>query len=452
MLLSVCRIYAGQATLEVVAPRPAAETIVMLSEQLQCVITYEDPAFQFKNDLKETYPGSTHFVPKGGTISYTYKKSNANIDILRGFINEYNEKKMQEFDVVQDNEIYNVFPVRIVNRDGQWKENFSPLDTPVTLSLKDTDCYEALTALCSAISQADNRYSISTNNISVPLLMTARLSLYFADVPARYAMNAILSALNKRLESVDSARQLTWHLLFDPQPAPTLNYILNFQTVTILPADHFMRLRIVDQRPVALAAKLLEKRFNTIITYEDPPYVCDCDIMGNESGKTLAGGILDMAWKQNHSVDDVLRILTETPVIPRAVPDAFKVSRENGRYRIYPNMSRDKQGNPVSVSPVMDRDVSLNIAEADGLDVVRLICSKLSDSIEGRIVFEVGDMPGIVAHTLKSRNVLDFSIVDQKAYNALNQFLEKNDLDISWQLLFDPASEKYNLILQQLFE
>jgi hypothetical protein len=437
---------ASEVSFEIVAPRPMAEGVMILAEQLGSMITYEDPPFQYSDELRKPFPNSSIFVPKGGHISYDYDPANTNSEVILGLINKHHEAgNAGEFTLLKTGEIYNVLPVRYQNSAGQLVNHVSPLDTEITLSLKETNCYDALNKLCLAVSQSNNNYQLKFAGMSINIFVSTPFSREIAREPARNVLNEILSTVNKNL--INTNKRLVWQLRFALQDgsmvrAPT--YLLCFLPVSLNnPSPR--RMKVVDQRPMATAAKILEKKFGKTISYEDPPYVCDCDVMGNSTGKRLAGGIIDISWEPHEGINDVLRILTETPIRPRPNPEVFKFSKSEGKYHIYPYKSKDKEGNLVTRTPIMDAAISFNAQNVNGTALFELICNKLSDSTKKNIV--LGATPEILSNTLKNRAFPAVSVTNQRAEAVLNQLLGEISSEISWQLLFNPTLEQYELTL-----
>jgi len=153
-----------------------------------------------------------------------------------------------------------------------------------------------------------------------------------------------------------------------------------------------------------------------------------------------------MDWDKTYSVEEVLESLMQTRIGPRDVPAVFAVEKTAAnRFHVYPVVAKDADANLVPRISIMNRDVSFNIQNIDGLTFVESICSKLSYLTKEKVV--LGPVPENLLETLRKEISPSVSIADQKARDCLGQFLGKINADISWQLLFNPTLEQYELML-----
>ena len=104
-------------TLEVAAPRPMAEAVIALGEQLKCPVTYEDIPFEYSDDLRYLFPGSKTCVPSGGRLRLYYEKTSDRLEIIKQLLSQHNlAGNAGVFDVTQTNGIYNVIPLFVFSR------------------------------------------------------------------------------------------------------------------------------------------------------------------------------------------------------------------------------------------------------------------------------------------------------------------------------------------------
>jgi hypothetical protein len=262
-------------------------------------------------------------------------------------------------------------------------------------------------------------------------------------------LNEILNTFNRNYSGyAGENKRWSWQMTHCPMCEDDdnvkLSYILNFRPISAAHPD-FMKLRIIHQRPMATAAKILEKRLRSIITYEGPPYSCRWDIMGDANEKSVSGGIITMDWKLGSSVDEVLNSLVNTPIRTRENIGTFDITKVNGAYHIHPILSRDEQCNLVSQKSIMKEQITINAKNIDGLTFVESFCSKLSEQTSENVA--LGPVPESLSEMLRKHRFPSISINSEKARDCLGDFLWKIKGDISWQLLFDPGLKQYRLFL-----
>jgi hypothetical protein len=439
--------------LEVDAPRPMAEAVIALSEQLHRAITYEDPPFEFAGDLRPVFTGSTMPVPNGGQISFSYQKTVNTLGIISQLLAQhYATGNAGEFIVVQTNDIYNVIPVRYRNKEAKLVEHHSILDTRISLALQDTNCQKALDDVCAAVSSANAQFQLVLGRTPINAFIQAPYSREIDDEPARDAINEILTFHNKQLKSNDAPILWTWQVRFSPPVSATEKpyYYLVFRRFLLQSPDS-IKMRVFSERPMASAVQILEKRCGTVITYEDPPYICPSDLLGGPEagGMGLRGGIIKMDWDKTHSLEKILELLVQTRIGPRDVPAVFATEKATeNKYHIYPVVAKNEQGNLVSRTSLLNKQISFNAENIDGLTFVESFCSKLSEQINQDVA--LGPLPENLSEMLRKHRYPGISINSERARDCLGEYLWKIKRDISWQLLFDPSLTQYRLFLYNI--
>lgn len=441
--------------LDVVSGRPVGEAVIALAEQLGCIITYEDPPLRHISELRPVCPRSKSFVPKKGKIPYDYDPTQTAEEIIQALIQRhFDEGNSGEFKLLKTGQIYNVVPIRCKNEEGQLVEQPSILDTKVTLSLKYTNCLDAIEKLCSAVSESNSDYKLGPGTMPYKGLRRTVFSEEINNEPARDVLNQILSNYNTEYAKhrFSKNRRWTWRLYFGLEYRENVKsgYAINFRPVLQTHPD-FMKLRVTHKRPMAAAAKVFEERFGAVITYEDPPYKCPLDILGNDrTGRSPTGSIIEMDWKLGSSIDEVLDSLVNVHIKPRQGLDVFTLSKEDGAYHIYPYMLNNEECELVPRRSIMSRQISFNAEGVNGVAFLESVCSRLSDVTDEKIV--LGPIPENLKETLKGHKSLKISIKSQEAHDCLAEFLGQINADVSWQLLFDPDLEQFKLILHNISE
>jgi len=435
--------------LDVYDCRPMAEAVIALGEQLQCAITYEDPPFEFSGDLLPVYSDSMMRVPKGGRLSLTYQKTDDKLGIITQLSAEHSASgNAGDFIVIQTGDIYNVIPLRYKNKAGKHVDHHSIIDTRISLALKDTNCQKALEAVCEAVSSANARFRLSLGQTPLNAFMQTPYSREVVDEPARDVINEILALHNQSLKERDAPVLITWQVRFSPpiSTAEKPSYGFSFRRISLQSPDS-MKMRVASKRPMVSALKLLEKRFGTVITYEDPPYLCPSDLWTVDGlVKGLVGWLINMDWDKTYSVEEVLVTLMQTRIGPRDVPAVFTMEKaKENKYHVYPVVAKNEKGNLVSRTSLLKKQISLNAENIDGINFLESICSKLSDLPTEKVV--LGPVPESLSEMLRKHRTPSISITNKRACDCLCELLWKIKRDISWQLLFDPGLKQYRLFL-----
>jgi len=435
--------------LDVYDSRPMAEAVIALGEQLQCPITYEDPPFEFAGDLRPVYPGSTMPVPKGGRISFSYQKTDDTLGVITQLLALHSAVgNAGDFSVIQTGDIYNVIPVRYKNKVGKPVDHHSILDTRISISLQDTNMQYALDAVCKAVSKANSSFNLGLGQTPLNAFMQTPYSCEIVDEPARDIINEMLALHNQSLKDRGAPILLTWQARFSPpiSTAKKQSYGVSFRRISLQSPDS-MKMRVLAQRPMLEAIKLVEKRFGETITYEGPPYLCASDVWEvNGSVRGLVGGIINMDWDMSYSLAEVLEALIQAPIGPRDTPAVFTVEKgPTGKYHVCPVAAKNEKCNLVAQESIMSKEVSFNLQTINGLQFTESICSKLSDLTGESVV--LGAVPEKLSDMLVKHVRASISINSQKVRYCLTQFLGEIDTDISWKLLFDPSLNQYQLIL-----
>lgn len=442
--------------LDVVSCRPMAEAVIALAEQLGCIITYEDPPLRHISELRPVCPRSKSLIPKSGKIPYDYDPTQTAEEIIQALIQRHlDEGNVGEFKLLKTGQIYNVVPIRCKNEEGQLVEQPSILDTKVTLSLKYTNCLDAIEKLCSVVSKSNSDYKLVPGTIPYKGLRRTVFSEEINNEPARGVLNEILDNFNSYYAEhpfTGADRRWTWVLYFGLEYRENVKsgYAINFRPILQTHPD-FMKLRVTHKRPMAAAAKVFEERFGAVITYEDPPYKCHSDILGNDrTGRSLTGAIIEMDWKLGSSIEQVLDLLVNTHIHPRNHLDVYEWTKIDDTYHIYPYMLNNEECELVPRRSIMSRQISFNAEGVNGAAFLELVCSKLSDVTDEKIV--LGPIPENLKESLSKQTPASISITNQKARDCLGQFPWKMNTDISWQLLFDPDLKQFKLILHSISE
>jgi hypothetical protein len=222
-------------------------------------------------------------------------------------------------------------------------------------------------------------------------------------------------------------------------------------------------LSVESGRPVAEAIKSLEDRYGWVITYEDPLYVNDAEIIdvtdsvSREPEKTRNGqGVRVLVPKGGTvAIEYDEPSDTKQPDNPSAIVqqllDAHAAKGFAGRFRlelagraihVIPTAYTNKLGQLVPQEPVLDAAITLPVAKRSGLQTLQAICDSVSQASGTSVVVAT------VPTNLFSQYQDQQGVGGQKARDVLQNLLESvggERIKLSWRCLFDPDTKTYFL-------
>ena len=440
---------AEELKIDVTGGRAMVDAILMLCEQTNTIITYEDPPY-FGNDLN---PITSGFVPKSYDISYTYQSGQDTDRILKGLIDSHAKSNNPGvFSFSKKDEIYNVFPVSYRNENGQNTEYKSLLDTEISMDTTGANCSAVFDQLLKSLSSIDENHRFSTGQ---PIRAFERIPFdeEIKNRKARDVLDSILIKFNQFYQEHPYGPtniKWTWHVRYGPpsQKMPQTRHIISFAQIQTGKSE-YNKIKVEAARPVLEVVKILEKRFKCVIDYEDPPYEYRSEIL-NPARNSLAGGILKIDWKNGEQIKNLLDTLTQTTIEPRQDKEMFKWVEYRGNYFVYPYKSKDTSGNPVERKPVMSEHVSINFKDANSLDIVKSICSQVSKLAAKQV--ELDSIPEPILSVMKKIKVSELFIAAMPAGVILSEILPKMESPVSWELLYQPGSKVYKLNLYEAYK
>jgi hypothetical protein len=216
------------------------------------------------------------------------------------------------------------------------------------------------------------------------------------------------------------------------------------------------QISVKDARPVASAIRLLEKRFDRVITYEDPPFAHPDDTLDvTESvrrdlhqyapGKAPRvivprGGELSVEYDRDEPLEVVLaRVLSEsTRVVSSAT---FRTEETNGIIHVIPQSIKSATSETVSVRSVLDARIELPAQERDGMQMLEAWATAVSTSSKQQII--IGSAPLQMFLNYKDAQ----GLTSQSGREALTEILTRagKGKKLSWQLFYEPGLRMYAL-------
>jgi len=220
-------------------PRPVAQAIMEITDSYPVVITYEDPRYEYSGDIRDVTeqvrnplnPNAAAsdrrvLVPRGGLLQFTYKTSpdtgqpSDMADALAAILEANDWADFGgRFEIRQSGDVFHVIPVQVRDAEGQWVHQGSILDTPITISPRQLNGYEALELILEKVSDATGIRVASTGGRFLNTLMPYTGRIEAQNEPARDVLLRTLHAVSERF---------TWRLLFGPD---VRYYALNLRLV-----------------------------------------------------------------------------------------------------------------------------------------------------------------------------------------------------------------------------
>jgi len=221
-------------------------------------------------------------------------------------------------------------------------------------------------------------------------------------------------------------------------------------------------LSVNDARPVALGAETLEKKYGWIITYEDPPYAYESELVDvtekvrrdldkfkpGQAPKVFApkGGELAFQYdiepstkKPADSAAVVQQLLDAYAIAIN--PGVFRLERDGQRLHIIAAGSKGKDGVLVSRQSVLDSAITIPAQKRNGLELLNAFCAAISESSQTRV--ELGMAPW----ALFSLHQTESGAKNQRARDFLTNELDRitGEPKLSWQLLYSATMKAYYL-------
>ena len=221
-------------------------------------------------------------------------------------------------------------------------------------------------------------------------------------------------------------------------------------------------LSVNDARPVKLAAETLEKKYGWIITYEDPPYAHESELVDvtekvrrdldkfkpGQAPKVFIPKGGDLTFEYDIEPDTkkpadsaaVVQQLLDTYAIA-GNPGVFRLERDRQRLHIVVAASKNEDGVLVSRQSVLDTVITVPAQKRNGLELLDAICAAISDARGIRVVVGGAPLNRFYQHQTES------GAKNQRARDFLTSELDRitGQAKWSWQLLYDPGMKTYFL-------
>ena len=228
------------------------------------------------------------------------------------------------------------------------------------------------------------------------------------------------------------------------------------------------RLSVDDPRPVALAAEMLERKYGWIVTYEDPPYAHESDLVDvtekvrrdldkyqpGQAPKVFVpkGGKLELEYdidpvtKKPVGAEVVVQQLLDTYAATNGKAGAFRLERDGQRLHIIGALAKDKNGVLTAHQSVLETVITLPPQKRNGMMLLEDLCAALSQSSGTRVLLAT------VPTNLLARYQTEAGAKDQKARTFLVDELDRmtGQARLSWRLLYSWEMKTYYLNLHMV--
>jgi len=224
-------------TTTVVGPRPVREVILEWEKQYGWVITYEDPRFEYANDLEDVTDKVRRDLKPGEpidpskriigareqhlSVSYTAPKipndTMARFQAANRLVDAFAQTAGNTFSVQQSDTRVHILPGLVKDASGQLQPSRPILDTVISVAARDRNGIELLRAVCDALTGATG-HTILVGTIPTNAMAQFRTSVGYENLPAR-------QVLEEFLDKMPNGDRYTWALLFQKDYALNIHWV-----------------------------------------------------------------------------------------------------------------------------------------------------------------------------------------------------------------------------------
>ena len=220
-------------------------------------------------------------------------------------------------------------------------------------------------------------------------------------------------------------------------------------------------LSVNGNRPVALAAETLEKKYGWLITYEDPPYVHESDLLDvtekvrrdldkfkpGQAPRILIPKGGELAFE--YSIDSKSKRPADSAVVVQQLLDAyavanpgiFRLDRDGQRLHIVAIAAKNTEGVLVPRRSVLDVSITVPEQKRNGLQLLDAFCATVTAASGTRVLLAGAPL------TLFHNSQTEAGAKDQRARDFLTRQLDQisGGPKLSWELLYAADEKTYYL-------
>jgi len=228
--------------------------------------------------------------------------------------------------------------------------------------------------------------------------------------------------------------------------------------------QRYEKLSVDNPRPMAEAVKQLQNKYGVIITYEDPRFIYEADLVDKtdpQYRRAHPGGYKALSPKGGHlEINYVVSPLTGKPETPltllQQLLDVYAASDNPGRFRlkqtgrffhVVPRQVKNNRGQWVDQGSILDLPISFPERQRSGFETVETILKAVSQS--AGISVGIGTAPMNLMNLL-IKNQITQSASHEIASDVLVRTLESTKQKLSWRLLYSPGQKCFFLNLHSV--
>lgn len=227
------------------------------------------------------------------------------------------------------------------------------------------------------------------------------------------------------------------------------------------------RVSVNAPRPIEFASRMLEQDYGWIITYEDPPYENEADVLDvtetvrrdldkykpGQAPRVLVpkGG----KFSFEYDVDPMTNRPTDPGVLVQQMLDAyaiagnpgiFRLDKDTARVHIIPAAVRNKDGVMVSRQSVLDVPITIPAQKRTGAQLLEAFCTAVSTATGTHVGI------GMVPINLLMQYQTEAGAKNQNARDFLSHELDRmtGHPTMTWKLLYDPGYKTYALNMDRV--
>jgi hypothetical protein len=212
---------------------------------------------------------------------------------------------------------------------------------------------------------------------------------------------------------------------------------------------------------------MLENKYGWIITYEDPPYTHDSELVDvtvsvrrdldkfkpGQAPKVFVpkGGELTF----NYAIDPVSKKPADSAVVVQQLLDAyalsgnpgvFRLDRDGKRLHIVATAARNNDGILVSRKSVLDVSITLPAQKRTGLELLEAFCAAVSEASGTRVLAAAAPLNLFLRYNPES------GAKNQNARDFLTHELDSitSQAKLSWKLLYNARGKTYFLSIHRV--
>ncbi len=431
----------ARADFHVRGSRALGEAVCLVQSRLGGAVTYEDPGWPCRELTDELMPGFS--IPKRETIRFSCDATASAAEWTEALVERYcAQQDRLEFAVrpsrVSPN-VFHIVPTRTLSTEGEPVACGSLLDHRISINVRAGTFREITEAICARVSDKAG-LQLVVGFSPAQAYDRAKTDFVAEDRPAVDCLDRLFEEFRE-----EHGVQIIWRIYGGPLPPDMA--VLNLLSANkpahakddAAPPFH---VRILAPRPLDEAIRLIGREMQTPISYEDPTYVCRCEMMmKDDKPYALSGGLLDFSFDRASSPEAVL--LAALEVNRRSGYGVFSLRQSQGMLHVFPVVSKNEKAEWQPCHSLLETPISA-IAKGDA----RVLLAEIANSLSAKTgkTFAVGELPDLPF----LQRILRVRIKDQPAREILTSVAKlfgEYRAPLGWEVFYDPITGTYLITL-----